>query len=134
MKTRKLNILVVDDEDMVCQALRMMLKYDGHAVSTAAGGTEAWERLQREDFDLVIVDFAMPVMFGDVLVHNIRARNPTQPIIMITAHAELLHAAPSPFPQGCPVLSKPFRLETLRETIWQVIPVPGGPSPFTERA
>ena len=99
----------------------MMLQFDGHQVVTAASGREALEILDREKFDVVITDFAMPGMKGDELAAAIKARNPAQPVVMITAYAEML---PKPLPGVDFVVSKPFLLENLREAIIKVSPSP----------
>jgi CheY-like chemotaxis protein len=110
-------ILVVDDEPLVCDAVKMMLAFDGHEVETASNGKEALALLERSQFDLVITDFQMPTMKGDELAAAIKARNPKQPIVMITAYAEMLHASGNPLTGVDYVISKPFLLENLREAI-----------------
>lgn len=111
------NILVVDDEAYVCDALKMLLTLDGHAVVTANSGAEALGLFSERSFDVVITDYSMPVMKGDELAATIKARKPSQPIVMITAYVEVLTGAKTPL-EGIDVLvSKPFRLEQLREAI-----------------
>src|SRR5437870_372298 len=67
-------ILVVDDEPFVCDAVKMMLNFDGHVVETASNGKEALALFEKGKFDLVITDFAMPSMKGDELAAEIKAR------------------------------------------------------------
>ena len=119
----KRRILVVDDEPMVCDAVELMLSFDGHSVTTAANGTEALACLEGASFDLVITDYAMPHMKGDELAQRIRARNPATPVVMITAHAEMLTATRTPLLGVDLVISKPFMLETLRDAIRKTCPV-----------
>src|SRR5579859_6828014 len=88
-------ILVVDDEPFVCDAVKMMLAFDGHTVETANSGKDALELLEKKKFDVVITDFAMPAMKGDELAAAIKARCPGQPVVMITAYAEMLQASGS---------------------------------------
>ncbi len=115
-------ILVVDDEPFVCEAVKMMLAFDGHAVDTASNGKEALALLETTKFDLVITDFAMPVMKGDELAVAIKARCPTQPVVMITAYAEMLQTSGNPMTGVDYLISKPFLLENLREAIAKVTP------------
>jgi CheY-like chemotaxis protein len=110
-------ILVVDDEPFVCDAVRMMLQFDGHKIETAASAQEALALFAESPFDLVITDFAMPGMKGNELAAQLRARNAKQPIIMITAYAELLAANQTPLDAVDCVISKPFLLEDLRAAI-----------------
>ena len=110
-------ILVVDDEPFVCDAVKMMLAFDGHQVETANNGPEALALFEKGKFDLVITDFAMPAMKGDELAATIKARAPGQPVVMITAYAEMLQSSGNPLKGVDFVISKPFLLENLREAI-----------------
>ena len=113
-------ILVVDDNPQVCDAVKLMLDFDGHEVRTAGSGKDARTILEQDRFDLVITDFDMPVMKGDELAAAIKARSPRQPVVMITAYAEMIQASGNPLTGVDLVLSKPFLLETLREAIAKV--------------
>jgi CheY-like chemotaxis protein len=117
------HILVVDDEPLVCDAVKMMLDFDGHVVETVGSAKDALETLQEKKFDLVITDFEMPHMKGDELAAAIKARDPKQPVVMITAYAEMLQAAGNPLTGVDFVISKPFLLENLREAIARVTPL-----------
>jgi CheY-like chemotaxis protein len=110
-------ILVVDDEPFVCDAVKMMLEFDGHQIETVSSGLAALAVLEKAGFDLVITDFSMPGMKGNELAAQIRARNPNQPIVMITAYAEMLTANNTPLDAVDSVISKPFLLEDLRGAI-----------------
>jgi len=114
-----LKILVVDDESLVCEAVEMILSFDGYEVVTAASGQEALALLEKNRFDLVTTDYTMPGMNGAELAAAIKARVPEQPVIMITAHAEILKT--SGVPAGVDYLiNKPFQLKELREAIQTV--------------
>lgn len=116
------SILVVDDEAYVCDALKMLLTLDGHEVATANSGLEALALFSQRRFDVVITDYSMPAMKGDELALAIKSRNPTQPIVMITAYVEVLTGSTMAPLNGIDVLvSKPFRLEQLREAIAKVL-------------
>jgi CheY-like chemotaxis protein len=111
---------VVDDEPFVCDAVKMMLDFDGHDVETAHNAKEALATFEEGKFDLVITDFAMPVMKGDELAAAIKARAPKQPVVMITAYAEMLQSCGNPLKGVDCIISKPFLLENLREAIAKV--------------
>jgi CheY-like chemotaxis protein len=122
MPAPKKRILVVDDEPFVCDAVKMMLAFDGHEVVTANNGKEALAAFEKGKFDLVITDFAMPGMKGDELAAAIKSRAPTQPVVMITAYAEMLQSSGKRLPGVDFLISKPFLLEHLREAISTVLP------------
>ena len=109
-------ILVVDDEPLVCESIRMLLAYDGHKVETACSGEEALKRFGREEFDLVFTDFCMPGMKGDELAAQIKHRAPEKPVILLTAFPPSHHVAAIDL-----VITKPFYLSTLREAIETVM-------------
>ena len=118
----KKRILVVDDEPFVCEAVKMMLAFDGHEVKTVNSGMEALAVLETDTFDLVITDFAMSAMKGDELAAAIKARLPKQPIVMVTAYAEMFQSSGHPLPGVDFLIGKPFLLENLREAIAKVLP------------
>jgi len=111
------HILVVDDEPFVCDAVKMMLAFDGHQVDSASSGKEALQLLEKGKYDLVITDYAMPAMKGDELAVAIKSRTPGQPVVLITAYAEMLKASNNPLRGVDFIISKPFLLENLREAI-----------------
>jgi CheY-like chemotaxis protein len=110
-------ILVVDDEPYVCDAVRMMLAFDGHQVETAGSGKEALSHFAKGKYDVVITDYAMPGMKGDELALAIKSIAPEQPIVLITAYAEMLKSADTPLTGVDSIVSKPFLLENLRAAI-----------------
>jgi CheY-like chemotaxis protein len=116
------HILVVDDEPFVCDAVKMMLAFDGHQVDAASSGQEALQLLEKSKYDLVITDYAMPAMKGDELAVAIKGRNPGQPVVLITAYAEMLKASSNPLRGVDFIVSKPFLLENLREAINKTTP------------
>ena len=115
------HILVVDDEPAVCDAIKMMLKFDGHEVQTANGGKEALSLLEQGKFDLVTVDYAMAGMKGDELAAAVKQRLPHLPILMITAYAEMLKSSGDPLAGVDFIISKPFLLEDLRGAMATVL-------------
>jgi CheY-like chemotaxis protein len=116
---KKRRVLVVDDEPLVCDAVRMLLVIDGYEVETAPDGNQALAKLDAGTFDLIILDFEMPGMKGDQLAATVKQRLPNQPIIMLTAHGEMLRASGRPLTGIDLLVDKPFRLEVLREGMAQ---------------
>jgi CheY-like chemotaxis protein len=124
MKTSKKRILIVDDQRMVSEALRMILTFDGYEVQSAENGREALDIFEIGKFDLVFTDFEMPEMNGHELASIIKARDPLQPIIMITAYSDMV-ANLTPVPQVDLVMGKPWSIEELRAAISKVLPSEG---------
>lgn len=109
-------ILVVDDEALICESIRLLLAYDGHRVETAGSGEEALRRFEAGEFDLVFTDFAMPGMKGDELAAAIKNRAPDKPVILLTAFPPAYKVAAIDL-----VITKPFYLSTLRDGIETVM-------------
>ena len=122
------HILVVDDEPYVCDAVRMMLAFDGHQVETAGSGKDALAMFAKDKYDLVITDYAMPAMKGDELAIAIKSIAPEQPIVLITAYAEMLKSEETPLSGVDFIVSKPFLLENLREAIEKTTPGKNSPA------
>ncbi len=80
-------ILVVDDEDSMCQYLSILLQKEGYEVATANGGAEALQVLGQKPADVVMTDIQMPKMDGIQLLKGIKAMDPTMPVIIMTAYA-----------------------------------------------
>ena len=105
-------ILVVDDEAMVLESVRMTLTHYGFAVETASSGPEALSKLAEGQFDLVVTDRKMPGMAGAQLAAQVKKRLPLLPIILLTGYP------PESTPPGVDaILLKPFSTAELRSTI-----------------
>jgi CheY-like chemotaxis protein len=113
-------ILVVDDEPMVCETLKMLLEFDGHEVVAANNGREALALFAPGRFDVVVTDYTMPGMKGDELARAIKTHGPDQPVIMVTAHAEMLKTSVVPLAGVDQLVNKPFELADLRDAIQKV--------------
>ena len=83
----KASILVVDDDEANRESLRRRLQRQGFEVASASNGTEALQRIDGANFDLVVLDVMMPGISGLEVLKTIRlTRNATQlPVIMATA-------------------------------------------------
>ncbi len=88
-KCRVMRTLVVDDSKVVRRLLVGVLERhcDCHDITQAENGTEAFDYLISEDFDLVLLDWEMPGMNGLSVLRRIRARGNKTPVIMVTSEA-----------------------------------------------
>jgi two-component system chemotaxis response regulator CheY len=112
-----LRVLVVDDNVHMCRLVRTMLSAFGMRYVTDAGdGAEALERLEQGQFEILVVDWEMPVLDGADLVRLVR--NPEHlycyaPIIMITGHSTYRRTQEALALGVNDVLSKPFSPQAL---------------------
>src|SRR5690554_506913 len=82
-------ILLVDDEANIRLTLGVVLERAGYSVTAAENGETAVELLERQTFDLMVVDLQMPGMDGMQVVAAARQRQPDMAIIVLTGHGSL---------------------------------------------
>jgi two-component system chemotaxis sensor kinase CheA len=82
----KKRILVVEDSITTRELEKMLLEAEGYSVETACDGVEALERLEREEFALLLLDIDLPRMDGFSLCSKVREKDREIPIIMLTTY------------------------------------------------
>ncbi|NNF99330.1 MAG: response regulator [Desulfobacteraceae bacterium] len=122
--TKLLNILLADDFEINQQLFVPLLENIGHRVQVVSNGEEAISAIEKDQFDLILMDIQMPVMDGVEATRRIRSHeNPAisiLPIIAITAHAvtgdreKFLHAGVDDY------ITKPIDSKILFNTIDQI--------------
>ncbi len=80
MLTKK-SILIIDDNELLSDALRSLLEDDGHTVSCCHNGLDALELLKEQNFDVILTDYRMPDIKGDALCKILRDHQPAVFII-----------------------------------------------------
>ena len=80
-----MKILIVDDDPDIAEIIAFALGKDKHHCTTVHGGTNALTLLEREKFDLIILDVMMPRVDGYEVCRRLRAKDTSTPIIMLTA-------------------------------------------------
>jgi len=106
--TLSMQILVVDDEETICEALAAWFAKDGHRVDTANSGMQALERLEQKVFDVYLVDIKMPGMDGLEFLAKLKEKQPDASVIMITAHGSIQTAVEAMKRGASDYLCKPF--------------------------
>ena len=110
-------ILLVDDEPTVRDAIRMLLTFEGHHVEAVSSGAEALEKLGERSYDFVFTDHIMGGMSGEELARTIKAKYPLQTVVMITAYGEVLNQLTKEKPLVDFTLTKPIDIPLLRLTL-----------------
>ena len=82
-------ILIVDDEEIICSILARRLTREGYTCVTANDGREALQYFYKHPFSLIISDIKMPEMDGLTLLKRVKAANPKMMVIMVTAFPEI---------------------------------------------
>jgi CheY-like chemotaxis protein len=130
---RSYRLLLAEDNAVSQRLIMRMLQKRGHYVVAVASGAEALDALEKDRFDMVLMDIQMPEMDGLEATRLIRAREQTGhghvPVIALTAHAmqgdreRCLEAGMDDY------LSKPVKMEELFELVKKWGERPGGTPP-----
>ena len=82
-------ILIIDDEAAIRESLETLLTLEGYAVETAPNGESGISSIEENAYDLVLLDLALPGKSGLEILPLIRERQPSLPVIMITAFGKV---------------------------------------------
>ena len=85
---KKSRILLVEDDQLLCETVRDMLELAGHEVAVACDGLEACGLLHQPPPDLILTDVRMPKMDGFALLAEVRARFPWPEVAVIVMSAK----------------------------------------------
>jgi DNA-binding NtrC family response regulator len=110
-------ILVIDDDEVIREALRRTLEARGYAVVTSASGFLGLEWMNKREFDLVITDFKMPGMNGIEVLRAIRVLQPDIPLIMITGYSTVETAVDAMKNGAVDYIAKPFTPDQIEAKI-----------------
>ncbi len=108
-----LNLLLVEDDGALRDALALTLKMAGHRVTAVDGGPAAHGALDHGVFNLVLTDLKMAPMDGLTLLEKIRKRLPQLPVMLMTAFGDVEKAVAAMRGGACDFLLKPFEPDTL---------------------
>ena len=112
-----ISILAVDDEQNLLELLITALGKRGFKVRTALNGTEALKLVERESFQLALLDIKMGPVNGVQLLKEIKDRRPVIKVIMMTAYPTLETRLEASENGASAYLTKPVDLQKLVETI-----------------
>ncbi len=113
----KPRILIVDDEESHRMMLRAVLVGEGYAVAEASDGTEAVAAVEKEAFDVILLDIRMTAMDGIEALSEIRKLSPLVPVLIMTAYASVGTAVEALRAGAFDYLTKPLDIEELRIVI-----------------
>jgi len=116
-------ILVVDDEQNMCQFLKTMLSREGYQVLIATNGPQALKTYEEDHFDLVIEDLKMPGMDGIQLLSAIKELDETQLVVIITAFSTWESAVEAMRLGAFDYIRKPFDNEAIKVLVARAVEV-----------
>jgi DNA-binding response OmpR family regulator len=112
-----MHILIVEDEAGIVQFLQQGLEEEGYTISSASDGLEGFELSQKENFDLILLDWMLPKMTGLELCKSIRLKNTSTPIIFLTAKDTVQETIEGLKAGANDYIKKPFSFDELVERI-----------------
>lgn len=113
MQQQKVSILLVEDEENLQEALKLNLELEDYEVTVADDGLAALEAVQKEHFDLMILDVMLPELDGISVCENIRLQNNDIPILILSAKNSSADRVLGLKKGADDYLTKPFNLEEL---------------------
>ena len=116
-------ILVVDDDSQLREAIVDTLMITGYACIEASNGDEALSILLKRNVDMVISDIQMDGMDGHTLLRSIRDKYPQMPVLLMTAYANIDGAVKAMRDGAIDYLAKPFAPEVLLNQVSRYVPV-----------
>ncbi len=114
-------ILVVDDEELIRDLLKMVLMDEGYTVVTAADGEEAIQHLNSSPFDLVITDLVMPKVNGVEVLRAAKGIDPDYPVMVITGYPSVETVTKLVRLGAGDYLTKPFNLDVVKVTVAKLL-------------
>ena len=117
------SVLVVEDEADIVFALRDSLEHDGYEVTVAGSCATAIALVAQQRFNAILLDLGLPDGDGMEVLKDVQRREPSLPVIIITAHIAQERTIGSLGKGAFAYLTKPFNIEELRQTLRRAIGV-----------
>jgi CheY-like chemotaxis protein len=114
---RQVRVLAIDDQAVILDLISAMCQSMGFYVQTAPSGLEGLKMAAGGKFDIILTDLAMPDITGLEVARQVRAHQPTVPIILVTGWEAGLDQSEVEAAGITEVLLKPFRIEQLTDII-----------------
>ena len=112
-----MRILIAEDDQVLADGLLRSLRAAGYAVDRVATGSEADAALAAHEFDLVILDLALPKLHGFEVLRKLRARGSSTPVLILTAADSVEQRVKGLDLGGDDYMAKPFSLQELEARV-----------------
>jgi len=106
-------IMVVEDDAELLEALSETLSTAGYGVAHARDGSDALKLLEKQQFDLVVSDIQMPNMDGHSMLKKVKENHPDLPVMLMTAYGSIQQAVDAMRDGAVDYMVKPFEAEVL---------------------
>jgi len=110
-------ILIVEDEDTLCESLQRVFKREGYEADIADSAETAYRLLETKSYDLIITDIILPGISGIEMIARYKQQNPGQKVIIMTAYASLQTAVEALRVGACDFIAKPVMHDELKRMV-----------------
>ncbi len=120
IKTNQIKVLMAEDEPEVLEIMSKKIASKGYTVITACDGEEAWEKIQQESPDVIVLDLVMPKQNGFQVLRQVREHPSSgrwQPVIIVSAKRELEDMKAGYELEADHYITKPCQVEDILKSI-----------------
>jgi len=117
---KPLNIIVIDNENVICDACNLVLTDDGHEVDYFKTGKTGLFAAERGRYDLALLDIKLPDMDGMEILKILREKRPELCVIVMTGYSTMSNAVQAMKLGAADYLSKPFTDDELMDAVQKV--------------
>jgi DNA-binding NtrC family response regulator len=110
-------ILIIEDEDTLCESLQRVFRREGYEADIADSAETAFRILENNTYDLIITDIILPGISGIELIARYKEKNPDQKVIIMTAYASLQTAVESLRVGASDFIVKPVMHDELKRMV-----------------
>ena len=110
-------ILIVEDEDTLCESLQRVFRREGYEADIADSAETAFRLLENTTYDLILTDVILPGISGIELIARYKEQNPNQKVIIMTAYASLQTAVEALRVGACDFIVKPIMHDELKRMV-----------------
>jgi two-component system response regulator HydG len=117
MAPDQIRVLIVDDEEAHAQAVAESLERAGYSCAVAVSGSAAAQRIERDEFDIIVTDLFMNDLDGFHVLQKAKEELPDVEVIMISGHGEIKDAVAAMQRGAYTYLTKPLNIDELRAQV-----------------
>ena len=114
-------LLVVDDEEVVCQACRRIFSRQGFQVEVNTDARQGLAWATEKDYSIILLDIKMPNMDGIEFLERLREKKPDVPVLIITGYPSIPNASAAMRLGACDYVTKPFTSEEITWAVQRVL-------------
>ena len=117
----RVKILIVDDDQSIAEVLEGLVSNEGRTVQVCHDGMAALERIEKDRYDLILVDLIMPTLGGLDILKYVKKINPEIIVVILTGYASLETAVTAIREGAYDYISKPCKLEEIEIVVENAI-------------